>query len=274
MSIARRPAPGQAIGIYSPAMRSSGLLAVLAGCGFHSPAGSLQPTVDAAIPDDAVHDASTVTPDGAATDANTTFCEPIAGVVACYDFEGNVNDASGNGLDASTLDVTFAPGHLGSAMQFGAASAATVAGNPLFDVSAITIEAWINPSQLPDSGEQSDILDVDTQYAFLLDHDGTLTCDIHNLGSFTSTVAIPIDQWTHVACTYDGTLVGQIYVNGTQRGFKNGPGAIAKGGHPMAIAANSPNGSQLIGLIDELRLLSVVRSHAELCTDAARTGCP
>jgi hypothetical protein len=42
----------------------------------------------------------------------------------------------------------------------------------------------------------------------------------------------------------------------------------------MAIAANQPMGAELVGLIDQLRLMSVARSAAEICGDAGRTSCP
>lgn len=247
-------------------MRSGGLLAIVAGCGFQSPAGSLQPPVDA-------DDASTIPPDdGGPAGTGTTFCEPIPGVVACYDFEGNAFDSSGHDLDASTVDVNFVPGHLGSAMQFGATSSAGVGDSTFLDVRAITIEAWIDPSQLPAPGNQSDILDVDNQYAFFINPDGTLTCDLHGVGTFKSTGAVPIDRWTHVACAYGG-IAAQIYIDGSHAGELVGSGTLGKGNNPMTIGASSASGAHLIGLIDELRLMSVARAGADICADAGQTSC-
>jgi hypothetical protein len=51
--------------------------------------------------------------------------------------------------------------------------------------------------------------------------------------------------------------------------------AAANGANDMALAGSvSFPDSQLIGLIDQLRLLSVARSATEICADAGKTSCP
>ncbi|HEX7839909.1 MAG TPA: hypothetical protein VF469_20675 [Kofleriaceae bacterium] len=42
----------------------------------------------------------------------------------------------------------------------------------------------------------------------------------------------------------------------------------------MAIAANSPSGQQLIGLIDQLRMMSVALKSDQICEDAGNSNCP
>lgn len=207
--------------------------------------------------------------------ARPAFCA-VAGTVGCYEFEGNANDGSLNALHTTTSGVSFSPGEVGRAMQLDGSSTASVNPSLLFDVNAVTIEAWIRPAQLPASLKQFLILDVDQQYGFAVNDDGTLTCDLRGLAKFSTTApsgAIASNQWTHVACTYDGTSAARIYVNGNLTATHSGAGVLSKGGHGMGIAQNYPSGSQLIGLIDQLRLLNVARSAADLCADASKTIC-
>ncbi|HEX8112749.1 MAG TPA: LamG domain-containing protein [Kofleriaceae bacterium] len=251
-------------------MRSTGLLVVVAGCGFHATAPPAQdpPPADAGAPDssDVVLDA------GPGSDAmRSTFCA-IDGIVACFEFEGDARDGSGNNLDAAATGVSFHPGEAGMAMQVDGSSSATVMPTILDNVDAVTIEAWIRPTQLPANTKTFDLLDVDQQYAFALNDDGTLTCDLHpNPGKVSTTGptgTVATNQWTHVACTYDGVNTSRIYINGAIAATHTGNGTLGKGGHGIGIAQNYPSGSQLIGLIDQLRLLNIARSTADLCTDA------
>src|SRR5215475_1883817 len=99
-------------------MRSAVLLAIVAGCGFHSNAGSSTPIADAA-PDISGSDAGGVLPDAPEPDATrSAFCDPITSLIACYEFEGEARDVSGNDLHTSATGVMFVPGGpVGMAMQ-------------------------------------------------------------------------------------------------------------------------------------------------------------
>lgn len=253
------------------AMRSAGLLLVVAACGFHgsAPPAQDQPPADADAPD-----SSGVAVDaGPAPDATATAFCAVVGIVACYEFEGNAKDGSGNALRTTVNGVSFVPGvQTGMAMQVDDHSTTNVDPSILFDdVTALTIEAWIKPSQLPANKQQSDILDVDNQYSFAVNDDGTLTCDLHSAGLKLSTPparTVAVNRWTHVACTYDGTAGAVIYIDGGAAASHAANGALAAGNNAMSIATNNPMGQQLIGAIDQVRLLNVARSAADICTDA------
>lgn len=211
---------------------------------------------------------------GPASDAPPAFCS-VGGVVACYEFEGDVRDGSGNGLDAMATGVTFVPGgQVDRAMQVGSTSAVTVAASVLFDyVTAVTIEAWIKLSQLPGSSAESVLLDVDNEYSFWVNIDGTLTCELHGVGRVSTAATVTVNQWVHVACTYDGVTGGRVYIDGDLAAMRSGSGQLSIGSNAMSIAANYPSGQQLIGVIDQLRLLNVARSTSEICADAGKPGC-
>lgn len=258
------------------AMRIAGLLAIVAGCGFHSNAGSSTPIADAP-PDLSGSDAGGVLPDAPGPDAmRSEFCA-VGGIIGCYEFEGNATDGSGNDLHTAATGVTFVPGRVGMAMQVDGNSSVTVDPSILVNTEAVTIEAWIRPTQLPsfDPPQPANLVDVDQQYAFVLNGDGTLTCDLHpNPGKFSTAKpagTVAINQWTHVACTYDGNGTARIYIDGSIAATNGKAGTLDKGGHGIGIAQNYPTGQHLVGLIDQLRLLNVARSAAEICTDADRT---
>lgn len=189
-------------------------------------------------------------------------------LVACYQFEGNANDASANMLDATTANVTFVPGRVGMAMQFGATSAAEVANNAALNVTALTIEAWINPAQLPGTGLRMGIADMDGRAGFFMYENGQLRCIASTSQQVTANIAVGV--WTHVACTYEAPTL-TIYVNGVAYPATTNGGALSMASTTgLSIAADNPagSGSRLIGMIDELRLMSRARMAKEICVDA------
>jgi len=224
---------------------------------------------------DAPDQSTDAAPDGPTVSA-PPFCDPTdPHLVACYEFEGDTKDSSNNRLDATMVNVSFPAGKVGKAMQFGGISAADVLNSAAFDVAALTIEAWINPSQLPSNGNRAGILDMDQQYGFFLHAGGELACTA-NVSMVTTVAHLATDRWTHVACTYDGTT-GAIYVDGVAVANAGGGGALNTGGNTgISLAADNPpgSGSRLIGLIDDVRLMNIARTPAQICADAGKAPCP
>jgi len=225
-----------------------GLLLALGACGFQSPGG----------------------------DASPPLCDPTdPQLIACYQFEGDTTDSSANRLDATMANVSFPPGKIGQAMQFGATSAADVPDSSAFDVTALTIEAWIWPSQLPSNDNRAGILDMNGQYGFFIHAGGELSCSggvtLPNAVAYLTT-----DRWTHVACTYDGAAAA-IYVDGIALSIATGGTALKTGGTTgISLAADNPPGagSRLIGMIDDVRMMNVARTAAQICADAGNIACP
>ena len=220
------------------------------------------------------------------------FCDPgDSHLVACYEFENNdsgkTRDGSSHHLDATTDHVSFPAGMVGMALQFADDSAADVSDhNHAFDISALTIEAWIKPSQLPSGGKQAYILDVNSQYALLIESNGELHCVLVAAPSVSAPAHLQLDQWAHVACTYDRTIGTAVYVNGTSIGTAGPGGTLATNGNSgMSLAANNPPPGGVIlgpppdrsafnGLLDQVRLMNSARTAQQICTDAGSSSCP
>jgi hypothetical protein len=172
------------------------------------------------------------------------------------------------------VNITYIAGHTGNAMSFGATSTAQVAENSALDTPELTIEAWIRPTSLPTiDGQRMGVVDNESQYGLFVYAGGILTCIATNTAAQT-TGTVTTNTWQHVACTHDGNTT-TVYVNGVAVGSASGGGPIGNNGlDGLAIAANNPSGSQLIGAIDELRLFSAARTAEQICDDAEATCGP
>jgi Concanavalin A-like lectin/glucanases superfamily len=250
-------------------MRALALFIALAGCGFRSSAAPDAPAVEP--------DASE--PQDAPATAATPFCDPAdPHLMVCYELDGSGHDGSSHHLDATTTNVAFAEGEVGMAMRFDDTSTADVADSAVFDVPAVTIEAWIRLARLPAS--RAIILDVNNQYNLVVRDNGDLQCAlVGGPDELQGAAHVTVDQWAHVACTYDGAGAGALYVNGMEISNATGGKALHTSGTTgMSLADNNPSGSdpseRLIGLLDQVRLFDVARTASQICQDAGHTSCP
>jgi hypothetical protein len=82
----------------------------------------------------------------------------------------------------------------------------------------------------------------------------------------TSTGALPLNAWSHIALTYDGTTL-RLYVNGVQVRSKAQTGSASVSTGMLRIGGNSVWGEYFAGLIDEVRIYNRVLGVAEIQTD-------
>jgi hypothetical protein len=85
------------------------------------------------------------------------------------------------------------------------------------------------------------------------------------------TTKLPLNTWTHLATTYDGTNQ-RFYVNGILVGTTLSPagsgGGIVQSNGALRIGGNaSSTGEFFQGLIDEVRVYNRALSAAEIVTD-------
>ena len=83
-----------------------------------------------------------------------------------------------------------------------------------------------------------------------------------------ATANLAIDVWTHVAVTYDGTIL-RIFVNGAQVATRAQTGAITTSTGALRIGGNGIWGEFFQGRIDEVRIYNRALTLAEIQTDMA-----
>jgi hypothetical protein len=162
----------------------------------------------------------------------------------------------------------------GNALLFdGMDDFVTVPDNDLFDVTAVTIEAWVYWT-----GSGTDVEFITAKAGEELEiHTGGAAGS--NSLRFIPTTNVSIEaptgsfvpnQWNHIACVYDPSATfGEIYVNGIATN------AINNGSNPLStpittstanfrLGARSNNSSFFNGLIDEVRFWNGARSPSQI----------
>jgi len=135
----------------------------------------------------------------------------------------------------------------------------------------MTLEAWVNPTATL-SGWKDVIYKGNDDYYLM--GSGTAGGFPVAGGIFGGTYgeafagsALPANTWSHLAATYDGTII-RLYVNGVQVATRAKTGAIAISANPLSIGGDAANsGQHLAGRIDEVRVYSTALTPTQLQTD-------
>jgi hypothetical protein len=196
--------------------------------------------------------------------------------IAWWRGEGNGADSWGNNT-AILNGVSFAPGRVGQAFNFGGANAfIRVPASPVLDLGTYTFEVWLNwqgggqtsPTILS-KGLQSGV-NVE-QYALMINRNGRFLQHVLNVNGLrlvysTAPNSVPTNTWVHVAGSFDGQIV-KTYINGQPKVSQVPTPGMARAnpfdlhiGHHEGDDANS----HFNGLIDELALYDRVLADAEL----------
>jgi N-acetylglucosamine-6-sulfatase len=158
----------------------------------------------------------------------------------------------------------------------------------------ITLEAWVYPTAYV--AGQGRIIAIETNCTNPCVHLRLVPSGLKFLanwttGSITGAVpatAVPLNQWSHVAVTYDGSSVANlpaIYVNGTAQTVTISSNASGSyGNNPAAWAVGNDGGNGLSafqGVIDEARVYDYIRTPAQINLDMTlnpgticTTNCP
>jgi hypothetical protein len=203
-------------------------------------------------------------------------CVPVpAGLVAWWSAEGDAHDQFGVNHGTLQGGVSFEAGEVGQAFSFNGSSGSVLVPDApaLRFTNAMTIEAWVYPvaygvsypceivSKWFGNGDQkSYTASIDTSgFAyFLLSSDGLDTAP----GAVYTRDAVPLNQWSHFAATYDGASL-KIYLNGVLENQSPWSQAIFPGTAPLVIG-EALSQSPFNRLIDELGLYNQALSDAEI----------
>jgi hypothetical protein len=208
---------------------------------------------------------------------------PSTGLVSAYNFnEGSgttLIDRTGNGRTGTLAGPTWTTsGKFGGALSFdGINDWVTVAdANALDLTTGMTLEAWVFPTA-NGGGIWRNVL--------IKERAGG---EVYNLYSNTSTNVpvvyvvraaqtgtpldavgtsmLPVNAWTHLAVTYDGTTL-RLYVNGIQVGTRAVSGALLTSTGALRIGGNSIWGEFFQGRIDEVRIYNRALTTGEVQAD-------
>jgi hypothetical protein len=211
-------------------------------------------------------------------------------LVLRYAFDSNVGSAvrdsapgAPSGLlvnaDPATAYVTSLPAH-GRALSLVGADHQYVAvpERAALDVNRFTLAAMVRPTGIQNDATNGrwEILEKAGAYWINLRTDGHIrvggffgSCSGGSAWVFVdSAAAIPLNTWTHVAGTYNGSKL-TVWVNGQRAGTKNVTGRTCSNDEPLAVAAkNAPSKGILDafwdGRLDEVRVYSRALGAAEI----------
>ena len=161
-------------------------------------------------------------------------------LIAYYPFNGNADDASGNGHNGTVSGATLGADRFGNPNSayyfdgiFGIDNSISVENSPDFDLdSGIIIEVWIQPTAYPDLAGtgweyHKMILGTNTEsggaygFAMSLMSDSLVQFALAPSPwvSVSSVTKIPLNVWTHLRGTYRrSTGIMRLFVNGVLEG--------------------------------------------------------
>ena len=140
----------------------------------------------------------------------------------------------------------------------------TLLSTALNGTTALTLEAWINPSVL--NGWNNIITDYNGAYSkFLLRvRNNNNVQFVVNSTFLNSLITIPLNTWTHIAAVYDGTNM-YVYVNGNLIASQAAPASLPTGTPQINIGSRiGSNTENFTGDIDEVRVWNVARTPEQI----------
>jgi chitodextrinase len=209
--------------------------------------------------------------------ASTTTPPVTSRLVAAYAFnEGagtTVADGSGNGNTGTISGAGWiATGKFGSALAFNGASARVTVSDAasLQLTTGMTLEAWVFPTATPTGWRQVVGKNVDAYYLTASSSQANRpavggTWIAGNQNTFGTSV-LPVNTWTHLAATFDGSTV-RLFVNGSQVASQAQTTPLATTNGTLQIGGDSFPNEYFAGYIDEVRVYSSALSAAEIQTD-------
>jgi hypothetical protein len=205
-----------------------------------------------------------------------------SGLVGAWGFDetsgSTAADASGHGNSGTIASATHVTtGKFGGALSFNGTNAwVTIPDSSSLDLTgAMTLEAWVDPTALGAFWRTVMLKELSTTslvYALYADNTKTKAAAFANNGSelgVNGTANTPLNAWTHLAATYDGTNL-RLYVNGTLAATKAVSPPMVTSSGALRIGGNGVWGEYFAGLIDEARVYNRALSAAEIQADMTR----
>jgi hypothetical protein len=214
------------------------------------------------------------------------------GLMAYFPFDGNANDASGNGNNGVVFGATLGTdrfGNAGSAYQFNGSNAViTVSGLSSTNLTGLTLSVWVNAFAYPSL--DGPIINKWRGFSYSLeDYSLTLTTGglvtfangrhgtgygaLPNHCTITTTNHLSLGHWYHIVVTLDSAGTGTLWVNAILSIQDNILQLLPPATEPPRIGislytSGSPyNGAiegDFNGLIDDIRVYNRALSPSEV----------
>jgi hypothetical protein len=200
------------------------------------------------------------------------------GLVAYYPFNGNANDESGHYNHGTVHGAVLVPdidGNADSAYSFDGDNDYILVNdsNRLDLTTAFTLSAWVNldsyagtswDGHAPNVISKSDYRYDPYRIELLSNQTVLWVANSSNKDSPVSMSAVPINQWTHVATTFDSGEV-KFYHNGILTGTTTSSiETLYADAGSLYIGAYSPSWHTVDGTLDEIRIYNRALSLSEI----------
>ena len=210
----------------------------------------------------------------AATNTSILVSNSVSGLLSntIYNYRIVASNSAGSVFGTNETFATFVNG-LGTGLQFdGIDDYIQVASNSSLTVSnRLTLEAWVKPAAAKcntivsrgDGGGTN-------AYIFQVGYDGS-SCGVMKVSFFgvgawdASTSTVPLNAWTHVAVTFDGTNK-LFYINGVLDRSATRAGTLLQTGLPLLIGmqGSTCQCNEFKGALREIRVWNIVRTANEI----------
>lgn len=201
------------------------------------------------------------------------------GLVACYEFNGNANDGSGNNNHATIFGATLTTDrfnrpnrayNFNGSSHYMSASNSTSLSSPTSDITMIfwvKVNAWapqggVNYASVFSKSSSS----TTCQYRATLQSNGYSIINNGNVWTYTTGVTNNLNQWDFYAFSINGNAM-TIHKNGTVVGTLNNPNGtfVFSSGNPLEMGRDQPGLTDYFnGIIDEMRIYNRALSTNEI----------
>lgn len=202
---------------------------------------------------------------------------PTTGPIVLYAFDGNGNDSSGNGKNATVVGGTYVTGKKGQAVNLNGTSSQYVSmpSGIVSGLSNFTVATWVKLTSVSTWMRIFDFGNSTTVYMFLTPSSGSTTrfaITTSGNGSeqqINRSGALTTGSWIHIATTRSGNT-GTMYVNGasvaTNTSMTLSPSSLGTTTNNWIGRSQFSADPYLNGAIDEFRLYNRALSASEIQT--------
>lgn len=223
------------------------------------------------------------------TVAATSCVNTRPGLISWYRGENSATDFQNLNNPSASAGVSFAPGRVGQALNFNGSSEVVIPNSASLNFQQFTFEGWVYPTLLDGTVEM--VLNKEDEPFTTYHYEvglagtassgiptGTLLIALNGLGGLPNDFngfvnaggVLPLNTWTHIAFTFDGTTL-RSYLNGTPaRTVANLTGSLITSTGPLKLGSradtliNQDPRNRFNGLLDELSLYNRALSAQEL----------